>query len=82
MSFSSDDTGEYDLATYAFCCERMEALRLPCLWKITPLRKGAMLIMNRNDEHESIFVQSPKALKTSEQVIIDWATGTGFNTEN
>lgn len=75
---SPEDTGSYDMLTYAHAFEQLEALHLPCFWKITPLKKGIMLVMEKGGEHERIFVESPTAFSKWSQVIVDWATGKGF----
>lgn len=72
---SPEDTGSYDMLTYAHLFEHMEKLRLPCFWKITPLRKGAMLVMEKCGEHERMFIESPNAFLKLTQTIIDWALG-------
>src|SRR5579863_8279012 len=75
---SPDDTGNFDMGTYAFVVEKMQELRLPCFWKVTPLKEGAMLNMTRPGENERIYIQSSVAMRQWIQVIVDWATGKGF----
>lgn len=76
---NSDITGEYDLATYSFAIEYMPNMHLSCFWRVVPLRKGAMLYLNKRDEEERIFIDSPTSLLGMEKTLVEWANDCGIS---
>lgn len=68
-----ETTDSYDCDTYAQVLERLTYLRLNCFWKVNLLRKGAMMMLNKNGEQERIFVKSFEAFLKMEDSLIKWA---------
>jgi hypothetical protein len=74
MLSADEITGNFDIGCYAFLIERLRELRLQCFWKVSVLRRGAMLVMTHKTERESIFVKSPVEFAKMEKNIVDWAS--------
>lgn len=69
-----EDTGEYDLETYAYVFEQLTLLGLNCFWRITSLSKGVMLYLSKGDDNERIYIESSKSFKEMKSTIVTWAT--------
>jgi hypothetical protein len=65
-------TGQYDMKTYCFTIEYLNKKRLQCLWRVTPLHKGAMLYLEKGGEQVRLFVESADSILKWSDSLLDW----------
>lgn len=58
LKVDSDETGRYDMATYAFALEFLRELRLSYLWSIEPQEKGIILTLHKGSQIQKITIHS------------------------